>query len=679
MLTSSLKLQLEQDKLSIIDDKNGVISTETVEWVANNSQRVALIVDNPKDDNDQPKNYYFVINNSNNEPIEQLKMDYVPEENGNGYFVVNSHIVSLLKTGSKINIGVGYEEIKNDIIEIRNSNTILATITNGVNIGITPKEVSDNKSLMTQILSQISTEPLVAEIQIESENTNTGFSYSLKVRYRGETEWKKIGTYTTTPETLGIILERTDADRGGGGKVGIGTELQNEKTGFAGGYIAETSRGGAIGENTYSVNGVAAGFDARTVNNSDGIAIGQDAKIGNSAQNGWDNTKENSSIAIGTNSLVINYDDAQKNNIAIGKYAVSYQSENSIAIGTSNELPDGKNYFDLNGGERKFLSTARTRVNYARKGIAIGYQAYVSRASTSLSIGTYATVMGRAPSKDEDGKDIPGLPINRAIAIGTLALSRAGGSIAIGPRAIAGATAEGELIAANENYESGKDAGLTSAIAIGYRAKGSTIGSIAIGKRACAWQRRTIAIGEKAEAGEALDKTSTKGMMHDAVAIGSGAKSKALGAVQIGAGENTTSKSLKFRDVTIVSDGAVQVNLKQGVSGVLSIDNGGTGANSASEARRNLGVFTGRRKIQVNTETIAEKGIEGTVEFRRVLSSVPQVVASLEFSEDSTNINPSEHHIVITNITTKGFTYKYNYTGAKKKFNPYINFVAIVL
>lgn len=671
----SLYLQLDKESLSIIDKNGTPIGTSEAEWIASNSQTIGLKIDLNYFPSGLRKDYYFIINNSKNEPIEQLIMTYVGEENQIGYFKVESKVVQFLKDNSIIYIGIAYCETGSSILT--KSNKLTIKLINGINIGLTPEEVFNDNSLINQILAMLPEGKLIKELKVEQNKTNK--SYELKVLYLGETEFVSLGECTPSPQTMGIIIERADNNvSGGGGKLGESASLGREQSGFAGGYSARTSRGASVGEKCRSVHGVALGATARALYSTDGIAIGFNAAVGGNDESV---TKQNGDIAIGTNSAIKDADTTHRGNIAIGRNAKLYQTRNAIAIGGSDN--NENSYTDSDTG--KYKQSSFTRVNSSVGAIAIGEKAYITRTNGGIAIGRYAFVAGRAAITENGKITTPVYQINNSIAIGTKAICRAKASIAIGNSAIAGATDSGLPLSGNIADE---NSSYTSAIAIGDRAWARKHSSIALGKSCKALQYGCIAIGQMSVAGKEsgmkssdtinTDKDTGKKLAPYAIAIGLKAKATARGAVQIGNGENNEANTFKYKTTTIVKNGVVQYNLAKGQSGKLPIANGGTGATKATDARQNLGIYTGEYKLEVDTSSLAVRGVSKTIKFPKALSSVPKVVATLEMTDEDKNINPVFHHLIITSITKEGFTFKYNYNGSlKKKLNLSVNYIYI--
>ena len=140
------------------------------------------------------------------------------------------------------------------------------------------------------------------------------------------------------------------------------------------------------------------------------------------------------------------------------------------------------------------------------------------------------------------------------ISIGRDCIAAERSCIAIGSNAISGAykDTEGNLVSSYVNYPANSE---PSSIAIGRNSKAVGHAAISLGKNSSATRWSSIAIGQEAEAGPNMtnytretdyNKDPNK-TGNESIAIGYQAKARALGAVQIGNGTNTTENSLQFK------------------------------------------------------------------------------------------------------------------------------------
>ena len=679
----SLYLQLVNDTLDVITNDNTTYIEENIPvWIIENNHNISLSVDNyiiEGSDGQHSQDFYLVINNSKEEPIEMIGLTH----QGNGKYLGKASITKFLKDNSVIFIGVYYFDTKTGTTIL--SNSIPIALNNGVNVGLEVKDVVDKAPFLGELLEKLTKGKTLQDIEVirinQDGDINKPKGFYLRVTYYGVKDPIDYGPIAPTAITLDLVTARSEDDqKGGGGSVGVLAHLNGTKTGFSGGYKAQASKGAAAGEDARAGQGVALGRNADSMPSLDGIAIGVNSTITGFTGSG---DKTSGSIAIGSNTTITNTSDSNTGNLAIGRYTKIYKSRNAIAIGSSNSetVKDSNNQPTKYEDMGSYNCSAVTRVNSSEDGVAIGSRTFITRTKYCIAIGTKAVVSGIGKTETRNAHTV-----KYAMAIGKDAVVRSTAALAIGNGAKAGASQEGALLAGNQSDEQSR---YGSAIAIGDRSWARRSSSVALGKLAVALQYGCIAVGEQAEAGTrtnikgtdtiTLEKDKTKNFAPMAVAIGVKAKATAREAVQIGNGENNEAYTLKFRKTTIVKNNVVQFNLQKGQSGTLPIKNGGTGATTASAARQSLGVFAGEHSFTVDTKTKPTKGVTGTVKFSKKMSSVPKVVATLEMTDSDENINPVYHHLIITGVTTSGFTYKYNYNGSlKKKLSLSINYVCIV-
>lgn len=536
--------------------------------------------------------------------------------------------------------------------------------------------------------------------------------FTLYVKYINEKDWKKVGRAYPNLEDLGLILGR-NGTLYGGGRVGDGTRLYGDRSGFAGGYSAKARTGGAVGDKAAAYKGFAGGDYARNINATDGISIGKDSYVYRSIldpkiNESYDekNPKfENGSISIGTSAKVYETTVEQRSNMAIGDHAQVSQSNRSISIGAANMGKITTPLYVKDNNRQNLRYSAFTKVAESSNAIAIGPEAYVRLSHYSIGIGlnamAYGTKTGQPVYTINGGKYSHTIEKNYetsgSIAIGADSLCRAKCSIALGYEAEAGVADNGMAIYGNYLEDTKQDvanpAGIVSAISIGYRAKARRNSSVAIGKQAEATQYGCIAIGKLSKAGgkyyhRTRTEEESKGTPR-AIAIGVGAEALKKDAVQIGQGTNNTENSFQFKNVVIVKDGCVQNDLTKGQKGSLPIEHGGTGAETRNQARKNLGIFAGEKLLNFNTSNENldgnnGRGISLKIPFNtKFKTKVPTVVASLAFEAgEADSKNPKFHSLIITEITKEYFVVKYNYTGGLKKneveaLKPKVNYILI--
>lgn len=154
--------------------------------------------------------------------------------------------------------------------------------------------------------------------------------------------------------------------------------------------------------------------------------------------------------------------------------------------------------------------------------------------NVGVAIGTRAIAEGSSTTK------------NQSIAIGYSAHSVGSCAMAIGP---------GARHYDDETDETGNNAYAngSTATAIGYSSKALGTGALSIGAGISGSGIKNKAQGNYATAiGGASQATADR-----AVSLGYQANSRAVGAVQLGTGENTEANTLKFQDTTIVRNGKV--------------------------------------------------------------------------------------------------------------------------
>ena len=297
-----------------------------------------------------------------------------------------------------------------------------------------------------------------------------------------------------------LLLGNLESGTLGDGSVGVGRNLQT------------------------GANSTAVGSSVNA-SGASSIAIGQGS-----------NTSAENSVAIGGNAKVENYTDSKGNTlsssgaIAVGSSATSSRAS-SIAIGTSTNAS-------------------------ADNAIAIGNSAY-TRGTDTLVIGNNANIKYQnSPNRDSAGRSDGSIVIGNAssvlydqktsknvVVIGNGAkadapLQRSGdGVIAIGENARAkqeGAIALGKGAEADGYYwNSSRDTGYASAIAIGTSAKSYRPRSIAIGKEATITSSQfgdSIAIGTKATADSSYGSN---------IAIGAESNANGSYSIALGNGVNT--------------------------------------------------------------------------------------------------------------------------------------------
>ena len=267
----------------------------------------------------------LVVNKENGEPIEYVYLQKTVGAEGFDYYEGASVVAHCLKDQSRIQIGVVYSVGQGSAETNLNKSTPLPIkIKSSIKTGVEPTELKSNFSVLDQLIKEFEGAKALKGIT-SSQNGTTIYFYA---NFSSGNE--KIGEITLSANTMGI--EVTD----GGGKVGSGSALSGDGTGFAGGKNSKTQSGAAVGENAYSRTGFAGGSNA-TANGYRGIAIGESAAI-----NSTDGLYSNDSIAIGTEATVSSGEDEQ---IAIGTRANITQSKFSVFIGSSEEstLKDSKN------------------------------------------------------------------------------------------------------------------------------------------------------------------------------------------------------------------------------------------------------------------------------------------------------------------------------------------------
>ena len=653
-----LKLQLTDDK-SLILNSNEFIG-EVVEWVVGQDAYDVEITTNS-----QNLIYNFVITNLNNEPIESILMTAAENNGTTAVYKVRSTIAKFLKSGSKIFIGVTYQIMdKSGKLTNYSSKPLPVILNSSINNYVDPLELKANFSVVADLLTKFNSAKAIEGFEVVENSKDK--TYELFVKYVGIEEKQSLKTITPSVEQLGLVIKR-EGDTGGGGTVGTDAEINYDKTGFAGGYGARTTRGAAVGEKAYSTSGFAGGSNASSKAGG-GIAIGANSEV---------YQKSTSGIAIGTGST--NIDNTAS--IAIGRYSISNASSYAVVIGSTgfDGTNDDKYITDRIDKDKNSLPPLanQTRATSSPRSVIIGYRAYGVRTEDSVIIGNSAS--SRSPKN---------LANRRCVSVGYMSITRNNSCISIGDEAKAGTTYYGLQISGNKSEESKSGGyGNVSAIAIGRCAWARRHSSIALGKHAQAVQHGCLAIGHHSVAGNTNKQYNSKPSSEEtdgsrSVAIGWRAVASASGAVQLGTGTNTTKDSLQFKGVTIVKDNVVQVNLSgKGMNGTLPLKKGGTGATSAAGARKNLGIYYGTQAVKdLKISSLSSTGKNITVTFPKDIkfSSPPQVIANLSFGSD--DYDPACHHFFIKSISKTGFVLRYNYSGtsgsAKKNFN--INYIAIL-
>lgn len=654
-----LKLQLEGVKLTP-EDSTG----DNIEWaVGQDCYRVQIRT------NSKLETCIFLVADSNNRVVETLLMDLFIDESNQSFYIADSQVAKLLKSGTKLYIGAVYGVKDTNTSEIRTFKTepLKVQLNSTIDSHLDIADIAPNYTILQQIINKFESGKAIEALnctKITNNNLLDDGMY-LEIKYVGVKEPELIGPISPTLEGLGVLEKRENTNTGGGGKLGNNATLDGSKSGFAGGYSSKANAGAAVGEEAVSENGFAAGKNAKA-NSKDGIAIGKDSSIENNNGTGI--------IAIGTGATAKNND---RNTIIIGQSAKADNSYSSVIIGgTTLASTPGEEYSeDPNGSDLPKISN-RTRATESNQAVIIGHKASAEKTNNSVVIGALATSRGEDKQK-----------ATYNVSIGYNTITRNQSCIGIGVNAKAGTDDKGNIVEGNTLQEQTGSKLQTSAIAIGRGAWARSHSTIALGKHSKAIHYGCISIGHSSVAGNINEQANDKASYEDdagskAIAIGWSANATAKNSVQLGSGTNSTSNSLQFMTTTVVKDKAVQFNLSgSGAQGVLPISKGGTNATTAQAARKNLGINYGTHLVKdLSLTKLSSTGIDITIKFPSDMkfTSIPQVIANLGFGDDY--YDPKSHHFYIKSITKTGFVLRYNcsdkHEDVKKTFN--VNYVAIL-
>ena len=656
-ISDILELQVSGTSLYL---RNNEIAEE-INWVIDNTQEIRVYTT-------RPGVFVIKIIDEEENTIEQVALTRltVLENLENDLYCYGgiSKVAKLLKSGTRIKIGLVYA----DTLEQKGVVTTIPLTINLINsigvLTVSSEELIANKEVIEQLLTIFGSGKAIEGLEIKDESGEK-FLYA---QYAGQNyEKAKIGKVSSSLEELGIRNKNNSEGNPGGGQLGYGAKATG---GFAGGKNAQTTHGAAIGLDAKSVNGVALGQKANSIENNS-IAIGTEAYI-KSASSALNSTSNNGNIAIGSGALV-KWPDAKTpyGNIGIGTNVNVQECQRSIVIGSSETIPSGKDWNDNKNIYTSIKMPFASMSRYTNNAVVVGSGAYAMVAKQPIILGANAAVIGVTSTTKSSG-----YKPSYAIAIGSAALSRASGGIAIGHRAIVGAEAEtGKIYTSNKALElAGKQ---INAIAIGERSKARRLNSIAIGSQAHSCYQNNIAIGFKAIAGnpESIKKYEKKSPydaeVGGAIAIGSNSYARSPGSVQIGPGENTRANSLKFQNVEIVKNGKVCVNLSNSEhTGVLPVSKGGTGAENKGQALKNLGIYSGSLEFYPDNDAKSTRGKEYEIitfkdnKGKNFFKKPPRVI--LSYRSLASKLNPSLHHFMVTEVTKDYCKIQYKYSGDSK-------------
>lgn len=564
----------------------------------------------------------------------------------------NFRVPRVLGDNTKINLGVITKDTtaENVIVSSPLSVIVRNGIAQPVPFTLEGEEVSN--SGFVSLLNLLEDGKVLEDITLVDHTVNGNYGQYLKVEYKtkGQSQAKYLGPVTQDLIQLGAQIKRNDSEsKGGGGKLGYGSNLIYSQLGFAGGYQAVAGSGAALGANASAATGVAIGLAAEASYTSGGIAIGKNTKV------------KGGSKSVAT--------------LAIGDYSQAQDSPRSIVMGVASEAsnPDEQRVALVSNSERT---------------IGIGYNIKVNNMDDGVAIGTNVFARGWGAHKDNDKYLQDGIIIGRE-ASGILS-----GAIAIGPLARV-AFQEDKLDTINANItDEKKGYGLKNSkrafggIAIGTEAYTRRGGGISLGRYAKAYGSNSIAIGSQSVSGikeknysnwsdekDSKDSsifaiaiggdsastgrraialgcnTSSTGL--SSIAIGTSAIAKADGAVQIGKGTNTKENSLKFRDITIINEhGKLNPELLKDVSIT-------TTTASTAKVTHPLKKIEAKENAEIAFKDVSnaaknKKGVTKTVKFDSAFSKKPNVVCS--FRSDSSALY--DLGLSVISISKESFTYK---------------------
>ena len=656
MENNVLNLQFDGETLQII----GGEGAEAPEWINKNSNYEVNVAINPKDNNPIVYDCFnIVLSNPKNEKVLELQVAYLLKD---GVYRGKFSFPSLLAGGTIVHLGIVAKEAnKEEVVvstplkvQIRNS---IAT-PNGFDLSSTELNTEGFLSF-SKLITFFQAAKAVKEIKlVDITNENGQLEKNLAVTYiindNTNPTTQYLGKVNSNLIDLGAQIKRKN-NKGGGGKIGVGAELNGDQEGFAGGYKASACGGVAVGKEAAAVTGVAVGYKAVSASGDNkGIAIGYESYID-------ENSK--SSIALGDHSKVIN----SHRSVAIGgvtiteneRQTIVENSERSLSFGYNTKAENLKDGIAIGSGA---LSKGNVNSDRNQDGIAIGHIAK-SALSGAIAIGTEAT----AGFKKADNLEIPSGNISDepehafgGIAIGFRTLAGRGASIALGRNSKSyrwGATAIGtDSEAGYTNDEANTDYKLTAEKESDTE-KNYGYCATAIGALTKAKGTRSVAIGY-----------GSKTYNYSSVAIGNYAITKANGAVQLGHGTNTKATSLQFRDKTIVnSDQKLVVHLtKDSIKGALPIENGGTGATTGHEARTNLGFDCGYFEVTIKNSDVYEGDIKFNIPFKK------EPIVVLTITDKNTSV-PYRFTAMLDSCETNKFRYKVqmgpDYNGKAYKGN----------
>lgn len=685
--TDGLKLGVSETTLFLLDNS----SADEINWVVDNTQEIKIY-------SNSTGTFIVKITNKNQNTIEQIVLEPVNDNTYANYlhcYSGTSEISKILKSGSKINIGVIYYD------EIKEANVSTTPLTINLkksigNINISPEELdNENSKIIEELIASFSKGRPVRDFRVIEKETDNNYYLEANFADSSPDDWEELGKVSASLEDLGIRNKRHSNGTGGGGQIGY-KATSNSGSGFAGGYSANTKNGVAIGDQAKSVDGIGMGSGANSAE-IDSIVIGLNARIVDEKKKKLDNIS-NSHIIIG-NEARVQYENAQEGkedfygNIVIGKKALAHNSRNVTVIGSRSKSPENNSTgFDTSlwpGCQMPYASIT----NVAKNSTLIGPRSYLRNAKNSVAIGANNGVVARD------------YLLKYGVSIGSTNLVRESGCIAIGNTAMAGVEENGDVSPLNKKDRNDKKA--IGAIAIGTQVWARRLGCIAIGRKAKSCFVNNIAIGNGAEAGNVDRVKNKKGdyyyaggdvdysdsnypnghITRNAVAIGPLAKAKAFNSIQLGKGTNLIENSLQFRNTTVVKNGKIPVDMSnKDHTGVLSVERGGTGGSTRKEALNNLGIYYGSSEIAfddnlLNEATGNSTGGEISITFpdKLTFKTAPHVVATLRTTTETLNkINPQFHSIIITEISKTGFKIKYKYSGSETKDSIKKNFKLVI-
>ena len=383
-----------------------------------------------------------------------------------------------------------------------------------------------------------------------------------------------------------------------------------------------------------------------------GIPVQAATDLGNSSVNISPNGTLNGSNHVGSNSIVVGYQNTTDNNwgtVAIG--AGNTATENSaVAVGNGNEVTGGAAAaFGAYNKAKGRASVAIGNVSMAsgEDSIAIGNRANSNTANQDLGSGQFSIAMGRESwargtdnisighnAKTDSsgdsiaiGRDSTSNSVN-TVTIGAQTKATGGYAVAIGRESEVNAnfaTAMGYKSKANgsASIAIGKlnNSNLGDTITMGNSNTANTMGGIAIGKNNIADSSigdPTTATKENSQIAIGLDNKATS---QDTVAIGREAESTKTGAVSLGArtkakGDYAVALGSASQGKTVeASDYAVAVGAMSKATGDRSVAVGGGAEASASRAvahgyRSSASVADGVA-LGSNSKATVDKGVKG--------------------------------------------------------------------